>query len=89
MSSCSSDRCRRCRRSGRRVRVGDPHAMGASCYELRYCVRKCAVRGDVEDGEGVFAVLHAALVEDDGYEVDAAGVEEGEGGRFGEELVVG
>jgi len=43
----------------------------------------------VEDGEGVFAVLHAAFVKDDGYEVDAAGVEEGEGGRFGEELVVG
>ena len=89
MSSCSSDRCRGCRGRRWRVRVGDPHAMGASCYELRYCVRKCAVRGDVEDGEGVFAVLHAAFVKDDGYEVDAAGVEEGEGGRFGEELVVG
>ena len=74
MSSCSSDRCRRCRRSGRRVRVGDPHAMGAGCYEFCDGVREGVVRADVEDGERVLAVLDATLVEDDGYEVDAAAV---------------
>jgi hypothetical protein len=42
----------------------------------------------VEDGEGVFAVAHTALGEDDGYEVDAGGAEEGEGGGFCEELLI-
>lgn len=35
---------------------------------------------DVEDGERVFAVVDAALGEDDGYEVDAGGAEEWKGG---------
>ena len=42
----------------------------------------------MEDGEGVFAVAHTALREDDGYEVDAGGAEEGEGGGFREELLI-
>ena len=42
----------------------------------------------MEDGEGVFAVIHAALGEDDRYEVDAGGAEEGEGGGFCEELLI-
>lgn len=41
---------------------------------------------DVKDGEGVLAVVHAALREDDGDEVDAGGAEEGKGGGFCEEL---
>ena len=38
------------------------------------------------DGVGVLAVGHAAAGEDDGDEVDGGAVEEGEGGRFCEEL---
>ena len=34
---------------------------------------ECAVGVDVEDGKGIFAVIHAAFGEDDGYEVDAGG----------------
>jgi len=41
----------------------------------------------VEDGEGVFAIVDAAFGEDDGYEVDAGGAEEGKGCGFCEELV--
>lgn len=40
----------------------------------------------MEDGIRVFAIVDAALGEDDGNEVDAGGAEEREGGRFGEEL---
>lgn len=34
----------------------------------------------MEDREGVFTVVDTALGEDDGYEVDAGGAEEWEGG---------
>jgi hypothetical protein len=40
----------------------------------------------VKDREGVFAVIHAAFAEDDAYEMNARGAEEGQGCGFGEEL---
>ena len=56
---------------GGRGRVDDPESVGASGAELRDSVRQGAEGRDMEDGIGVFAVLHAAFGEDDGDEVDA------------------
>jgi hypothetical protein len=42
----------------------------------------------VEDGEGVFAFVHASCTEDDGSEVDACVAEEWEGGGASEEFDV-
>ena len=59
--------------------LGDPHAVGAGGDEFGDGVGEGAVGADVEDWVGVFAVLDAALGEDDGDEVDAGGGEEGDG----------
>ncbi len=60
--------------------------MGFGCDEFGYCVCEGGVGADVEDGVGIFAVVHAAGREDDGDEVDAGVFEEGGGGGGGEEL---
>lgn len=57
-----------------------------SCDNLCDGVGERAVWVYVEDGEGVFAVVYAALREDDGYEVDAGRTKEREGCGLGEKL---
>jgi len=54
--------------------------------ELRNRMREGRVWIDVEDGVGVFAVVHAAGGEDDGDEVDAGVFEERGGAGLCEEL---
>ena len=54
--------------------------------EFRDCVCESGVGVYVEDGVGVFAVVHAAGGEDDGDEVDTGVFEEGGGTGFREEL---
>jgi hypothetical protein len=56
--------------------------------ELSNCVGEGGPRIDVEDRVTVFAVGDAALGEDDRDEMNARGVEEGEGGVFGEQANV-
>lgn len=50
--------------------------MGAGSDKLGDSMCEGRVGCDVEDWEGVFAVLHAPLRENDSYEVDAGGSEE-------------
>lgn len=50
--------------------------MRAGRDEFGYGVRECAKGVHVEDGEGVLAIVYAALGEDDGEEVDTGGAEE-------------
>jgi hypothetical protein len=52
-------------------------------------VCKCTEGVYVKYGEGVFAIVHAALREDHRDEVDAGGAKQGERGGFGEELQQG
>ena len=73
----------------RRWGLGDPHALGGSSDELRDSVCEGRGRVYVEDGNGVLAVVCAALHEDDGDEVCTGGFEEGEGAGLGEVLDVG
>lgn len=54
--------------------------MGFGCDKFGDSVREGGVGADVEDGVGVFAVVHAAGGEDDGNEVDAGVFQEGGGG---------
>lgn len=68
--------------------MGGDVPVGAGSYQFGDGVGKGREGVYVEDGEGVFAVAHTALGEDDGYEVDAGGAEEGEGGGFCEELLI-
>ncbi len=54
--------------------------VGFGCDKFGDGVREGGVGADVEDGVGVFAVVHAAGGEDDGNEVDAGVFQEGGGG---------
>lgn len=69
--------------------LGNPHALGGSCDEFSDGVGEGGGGMDMEDGDRVLAVVCAALHEDDGYEVGAGGLEEGEGAGLGEVLDVG
>lgn len=60
-----------------------------SRHELRNGVGEGGIRVDVEDGEGVAAMLDAALGEDDGDEVHTGRLEQGSAGGVGEVPHVG
>ena len=67
----------------------DPHAVGFCGDELGNGVGECAAWCDVEDGKGVFTLVHAASGENNGDKVDAGIAEERERGGFREEFHVG
>lgn len=69
--------------------LGNPHALGGSRDEFSDGVGEGGGGMDIEDGDRVLAVVCAALHEDDGDEVGAGGLEEGEGAGLGEVLDVG
>lgn len=71
---------------GRRRRIDDPHAVRAGSDEFRDGVREGVERSDMEDGEGIFAVIHATLGKDNGDEMNAARVEQRDGRRGSEKL---
>lgn len=60
--------------------------MRACSYEFCNGVRQCAKRIHMEDWERIFAIVHTALRENDGYEMDARRAKKREGCRFGKEL---
>ena len=60
--------------------------MRTGSHELRNGVGKGGERINVEDGEGVLAVIHAALRENDRNEVDTGGAQEWQRCGCGEEL---
>ena len=74
---------------GRGWGLGDPHALGGGGDEFRDGVGEGGGGVDVEDRDGVLAVVCAALHEDNGDEVGAGGLEEGKGAGLGEVLDVG
>lgn len=73
---------------GRRTvgRVDDPHAVGARGDEFGHRVRERRRLRDVEDGDRVLTVVHAAFRQDHGDEVDARRAEQWERGGLREKL---
>jgi hypothetical protein len=60
--------------------------MGASGYEFGDRVGEAGEGIDVENGIGIFPVVHSSFGENDGYELDAGAPEEVGSGGFGKEL---